>query len=60
MTGTLGADNHKHLTLTDIQIKAAAMTVSQTLSPAPAILSQVIHTYPGFQAKSFMSTLHIH
>jgi hypothetical protein len=53
MTGTLGADNHKHLARTDIQIKAAAMTVSQTLSPAPAILSQVIHTYPS-------DILHIH
>jgi hypothetical protein len=57
MTGTLGADNHKHLrpagTRTDIQIKAASMTVSQTLSPAPAILSQVIHTYPS-------DILHIH
>jgi hypothetical protein len=38
---------------TEIQIKVAAMTVNRTLSPAPAILSQVI---PHIQAISF----HIH
>jgi hypothetical protein len=35
-----------HLTLTEIQITTAAMTVNQSLSLAQAIPSQVIKTYP--------------